>query len=116
LKTLAIAVGFAAMFDTVYFYLKCKRLRWFVAKSSRRDTFALNVEPLHRIERSQVYVVSAVCPECSRWGWRGRSCKLNPWESDHWRRWRVYISNLPWFSLGVKPKVSEIAVDRVVSP
>ena len=43
---------------------------------------SLNVEPLLRIERSQLqYIVLTMRPECPRKGWRGNSCWLHPLES-----------------------------------
>ena len=41
----------------------------------------LNVKSFLRIEKSQLYVGSAIWPECLRKDWRGKSCWLNPRES-----------------------------------
>ena len=56
----------------------------------------LNVEPLLRVERSQLYVGLALCPECPQKDWWGKSCWLHPRDSDPRgrpsTRWIDYIS------------------------
>ena len=82
---------------------------------------ARDVKPLLRIERYQLYVSSAMCPDCPRKKWWTKSFELQsaptgkrPWVRPR-TKWRDYISDLAWSRLGVEPaELSEIVVDREV--
>ena len=64
--------------------------------------------------RDPSYISSAMCPECSKKDWRGKSCWLNPQGKRPRGRprttWSDYISDLAWSPLGVEP--AELPVDQ----
>jgi len=67
------------------------------------------------------YVNAAMCPKCPRKEWRTKSFRLQSTPTGKQpklcprTRWRDYISDLAWSSLGVEPaELSEISVDREV--
>ena len=71
--------------------------------------------------RDSSYVGSAMCPECPRKDWRGKSCWLLPTPTGKRptgrprTKWSDYISNLARSRLVAEPaELSKIAVDREV--